>query len=345
MRLFGKDNTSNFFTASNPESRNLSAFVCTSDREKYRRLCSEESSIPLFSRDWWLDAVCGKAKWDALIIEKNGTVAAAMPLYVPHQGIVSMPVYTQSMGPWFAADAADAKYTHTLGKHQAICKAFIDALKAYPHFLQNFNYRVTDWLPFYWEGYRETTRYTYLLSNIQDEAALWENMSHNIRRNITKAREKCDITVRKGISVEDFLKIQSLTFHRQHLSAPKGKECLSRLVSISRERSQGDLWGAYDDKGRLHAAAFVAWQESSAYYLAGGGDPALRSSGAHSLLLWECIRHVARYTATFDFEGSMIPGVERFFREFGAIQTPYFTITKGKLSLLHRAWIKIKELI
>ena len=323
----------------------MSAFVCRSDKERYRRLCSEAAGLPLFSRDWWLDAACDGEKWDALIVERNGAVAAAMPLYIPHPGIVSMPVYTQSMGPWFAPEASDAKYTHTLGKRQAICKAFTDALKDYPHFLQNFNYRVTDWLPFYWEGYRETTRYTYLLHDIQDEAALWENMSPNIRRNITKARERCGITVRKGISVEDFMDVQSLTFRRQHLSAPKGGDRLSRLIAACRERCQGDLWGACDDRGRLHAAAFVAWQESSAYYLAGGGDPALRSSGAHSLLLWECIRHAARYTATFDFEGSMIPGVERFFREFGAVQTPYFTITKGELGLLHRAWIKIKERI
>jgi hypothetical protein len=41
----------------------------------------------------------------------------------------------------------------------------------------------------------------------------------------------------------------------------------------------------------------------------------------------------------------MIPGVERFFREFGAIQTPFFTITKGKLSLLNKACLKIGRII
>ena len=89
--------------------------------------------------------------------------------------------------------------------------------------------------------------------------------------------------------------------------------------------------------------AFIAWQESSAYYLAGGGDPELRASGAHSLILWEGIRFTAQYTDLFDFEGSMIPGVERFFREFGAIQTPFFTITKGNLSLLYKAWLKLTK--
>jgi hypothetical protein len=41
----------------------------------------------------------------------------------------------------------------------------------------------------------------------------------------------------------------------------------------------------------------------------------------------------------------MIPGVERFFREFGAVQLPYFAISRGKLSLFDRACIKLKLLV
>lgn len=311
------------------------------NKDRYHLLCDTEESIPIFSRDWWLDIVCGTANWDVLLIEQKGQVQAALPFYFPAPGIISMPPFSQTMGPWFPPEPADAKYTRTLGKHQALCKEFTDTLKEYPHFLQNFNYRITDWLPFYWEGYKQTTRYTYLLNDIRNEKQLWENMSPNIRRNITKAREKHHITITKGISVDDFLKIQTLTFERQQLSAPKNCDTLKKIISVCRQRNQGDLWGAYDDKGSLHAVAFIAWQKSSAYYLAGGGDPALRSSGAHSLLLWECIRYAANYTSLFDFEGSMIPGVERFFREFGAIQTPFFTITKGNLSLLHKIWLKV----
>ena len=170
-------------------------------------------------------------------------------------------------------------------------------------------------------------------------------MSPNIRRNITKAKDKYHITVKKGISIEEFLKVQEQTFERQRTTNKEDTEILVKLINVCRERNQGDLWGGYDDQGRLHAAVFIVWQESSAWYLAGGGDPGLRESGAHSLILWECIRYVSQFTDVFDFEGSMIPGVERFFREFGAIQTPFFTITKGKLSLLNRVYLKMKRVI
>lgn len=307
----------------------------------YRSFCGSEKELPIFSRDWWLDIVCGEKNWSALLIEEKGRVIAAMPLFIPHPGIVSMPPFTQTMGPWLAPESADTKYTTALGKRQALLAEFVEKLKTWPHFLQNFDYRITDWLPFYWNGYRQTTRYTYLLPDIKNESLLWENLSSNIRRNILRAKGKKGIIIRKGVSVDDFLRIQALTFKRQKTKMKESPEILKKLITTCRQRNQGEIFGGYDPDGRLHAAAFVVWQESSAYYLAGGGDPALRDSGAHSLVLWEAIRYVSQYTGRFDFEGSMLPGVERFFREFGAVQTPFFTITKGKLSLLYRAWLKL----
>ncbi|MDR1203694.1 MAG: GNAT family N-acetyltransferase [Tannerellaceae bacterium] len=309
-------------------------------KEVYRSLCRTEASIPLFSRDWWLDTACGEDKWDVLVAEEKGNILAAMPLYIPHPKIVSMPPYTQTMGVWFVKETEDTKYTTSLGKRQAVCKTFTEALKRYPSFLQNFHYKITDWLPFYWEGYKQTTRYTYLLQHIREPDYVWDNMSPNIRRNISKARDKFQIEVKQDIPLDDFLRVYALSFKRQQRQPPH-VDTLKRLITKCRERGQGSLWGGYDREGQLHAVAFLVWQEGSAYYLAGGGDPAFRESGAHSLVLWEGIKDVSRYTSIFDFEGSMIAGVERFFREFGAIQTPFFTITKNERSLVYRVRMKL----
>ena len=312
-------------------------------KEKYRHLCNAENTIPIFSRDWWLDTVCGEDKWDVLLVEDKGRVLAAMPVYIPLPGVISMPDYTQTMGPWFAPEAEDTKYTTVLGHRQVLCKAFTDELKKNSVFLQNFNYQVTDWLPFYWAGFKQTTRYTYLLEDIGDKEIIREGMSVHTRRNINKAKEKHQVMVRKGIPADDFLAILDKTFQRQRKKNHQSSKTLKRLIDVCRQRGQGDLWGGYDASGNLHAAVFIVWQESSAYYLAGGGDPAYRDSGAHSLVLWEAMQYVSDKSKVFDFEGSMIPGVERFFREFGAIQKPFFTITKGKLSLLDRVRLKMKH--
>ena len=280
-----------------------------SNKDKYRLLCNTEKNIPIFSHDWWLDTVCGEKKWDVLLIEQKGKIQATLPLYVPHSDIVSMPSYTQTMGPWFTASSSDTKYTTELGRRQELCKQFTEELKRYPHFLQNFNYDITDWLPFYWAGYNQTTRYTYLLKNIRDHQAVWENMSPNIRRNITKAQNKYHISVKKGIPLNEFLAVQAQTFDRQHVRIKEDTNVLKDLIATCRQRGQGDLWGGYDEQGHLHAAAFIVWQDRSAYYLAGGGNPVYRGSGAQSYVLWEWLHFVSQFTTVFDFEGSMLPGV------------------------------------
>ncbi|MDR1746955.1 MAG: GNAT family N-acetyltransferase [Tannerella sp.] len=311
-------------------------------KEKYRALCQTEESIPIFSQDWWLDVVCGEANWDVLLIEKNDRILAAWPLYIPLRGVVTMPPYTQTMGVWFAPTSDDTKYHSTLEKRQALCNQLIEKLKTRV-FLQNFNYAFTDWLPFYWKGYKQTTRYTYLLKDLNNRNVLRENMNRQMRRNIRDARNKFNIEVKSGVAADSFIQIQDQTFERQRLRNKQDPHVLRHLIAACRERKQGDIWGGYDSDGQLHAAAFVVWQKRSAYYIAGGGNPSFRHSGAHSLVLWEAIKQVSQYTDTFDFEGSMLPGVERFFREFGGVQTPYFAVSKGKIGLLDRAIIKLSK--
>lgn len=316
-----------------------------SDKEKYHILCNTEKTIPLFSQDWWLDSVCGKEKWDVLIIENKGQVQATMPFYIPYKGVISMPPFTQTMGPWYAPVSNDTKYSSLLSLRHELTKQLIEGIKNYPYFLQNFHHSVTDWLPFYWNGFTQTTRYTYILPSLSDKDTLWEQMSGHTRRNIEKAKEKNNITVKKGIDPEALQLLYTRTFQRQGKNKAPHTALLKKLATICRERQQGDIWGGYDKEGNLHAAAFIVWQNNYAYYIAGGADPDLRSSGAQSLVMWEAVQFVSGQCDVFDFEGSMIPGVERFFREFGARQMPYFSVSKGNLSLAKRAWFKLKNLI
>ena len=44
--------------------------ITMNSKERYRILCDHERSIPIFSRDWWLDAVSNEA-WDVSLVEKG----------------------------------------------------------------------------------------------------------------------------------------------------------------------------------------------------------------------------------------------------------------------------------
>ncbi|MDR2691416.1 MAG: GNAT family N-acetyltransferase, partial [Dysgonamonadaceae bacterium] len=270
---------------------------------------------------------------------KNGEIEAAMPYYVPCKGIISMPLYTQTMGIWFNPAFEDKCYSHDLFRKQTICGDFIMRLPAHGYFLQNFHYSFTDWLPFYWQGFRQTTRYTYVLPDIGNPDELWEGLSENICRNVRKAKNKYQLTVRRNVPADLFLKLNAQVYQRQGMK-PYQQAMLKKLINLSRSHNQGDVWGAYDTENHLYAGVFVVWQQNYAYYIAGGNDTESRKSGGLALAMWTAINDLSGQVHSFDFEGSMIRGVEHFFREFGALQKPYFAIEKGKMSLLKKIRMK-----
>lgn len=303
-------------------------------REKYRQLCLVESSIPLFSQAWWLDAVAGES-WDVVLCEKDGRISASMPFIVKKKlflTMITMPALTQHLGPWFRTESDNP--SKKLGNEKDLMAALIAQLPRHDYFSANWQYSKKNWLPFYWAGFKQTTRYTYVLDNLLDQELLWNNLQQNIRGDIRKAEGRFSLKVRDDLSLDAFLSLNNLVFKRQGMSVPYTAELVKRIDKACASRNSRRILIAEDSQGRHHAGVYIVWDEHSAYYLLGGGDPDLRSSGATSLCMWEAIKLSGGISRRFDFEGSMLEPVERFIRGFGAIQKPYFSITKTKSKLL-----------
>lgn len=304
-------------------------------KNKYRKLCIDEPSIPLFSQAWWLDAVCGAEKWDVVLVEKGENIIGTMPVYQKKKyglNVLTHPPLTQTMGPWIRPSTA--KYAKALGYQKDVSEALIDQLPEYGYFSQNWHYKNTNWLPFHWRGFKQTTRYTYILPDLKDEVKLWEGLDEKIRTEIRKATSRFDLVVRDDLPIEDFLKLNRMTFDRQGMALPYSQSFVKRLDEACAARGQRKIFIAVDKEGKNHAGVYIVWDSNTAYYLMGGGHPELRSSGATSLCMWKAIQHSATVTKEFNFEGSMIENVERFFRGFGAIQTPYFSVSKTPSRIL-----------
>lgn len=48
----------------------------------YRALCEKETTIPIFSKAWWLDAVVGEKNWEVIVHEKGNDVIASLPYVI-----------------------------------------------------------------------------------------------------------------------------------------------------------------------------------------------------------------------------------------------------------------------
>jgi hypothetical protein len=307
-------------------------------KEKYRRFCEAGIGVPIFSRPWWLDAVAGCGGWDVTVIEDSEGWVASMPYTLRRKfglSISTQPRLTPSLGPWIRSNHA-VKESTRLSYEKRVMSELVSQLPRIDYFLQKWHYSLTNWLPFHWEGFRQTTRYTSVIDRIDEEELVWRGMDQNIRAEIKKARERFGLSVREG-TVDEFLLLNKMTFARQNMELPYGEALVRNIEAAASARACRSILVAEDGDARAHAAIFLVWDEASAYYLMGGADPGLRHSGASSLCMWEGIRLASRVTRAFDFEGSMIEPVSRFFRAFGARQTPYSQIKKVSSPLLRLA--------
>jgi hypothetical protein len=232
-----------------------------------------------------------------------------------------MPKFTQTWGPVLAP--APGKRVRALSHEMEILRTFAGYLSGQILFYQRFHPSLGNWLPFYWAGFKQSARCTYVLDDLH---AVWDGMAPNIRTKIRKA-EKSGITV-GPCTIGDVFETAVKVFARQNSKASFAREHLERLDIAAREHHAGACFAARDGQGRTHAATFIVWDRKRCYYLAGGADPELRQSGAQSLLVWHSIQFGAERSEVFDFEGSMLEPVEQFFRAFGAKQVPYHQILK-----------------
>lgn len=122
--------------------------------------------------------------------------------------------------------------------------------------------------------------------------------------------------------------MHSLTMKRQGRESSYQKEFIYAFDRTLAERQARKIYLARDSEGNLHSAVYIVFDQNWVYYFFSGTDPQYRKSNFQTVLLGQIIRFACDTGRGFDFEGSMVPGIEQFFREFGPIQTPYFTIHK-----------------
>lgn len=298
------------------------------DKQKYyRALNGIHEKLPVFTRPWWLDAVAGPDAWSVTLSKKGEEVEGVLPYMKQRKWfgtVLGMPKLTQTLGPWINIPD-NVKHYKKLSIEKRIMYDLIKRLPAANAYRQNWSPSITNWQPFYWRGFEQSTRYTYILPKSQSEKAAWKRIEQKIKNNIRRSIDKHRVSVHVGRDKEMVWNLIQETFARQSLNVPYSRELFYRVQEASYKNKSGKNLIAYIDEKPI-AAVFLVWDTEKMYYLASGADIHYRDTHAGSLLLWEAIKSAIRMGLVFDFEGSMIEPVEAHFRSFGAIQTPFFQI-------------------
>lgn len=298
-------------------------------KAKYKEFC-EKHYIPLMLRPFWLDAVSGEMGWDVcLATDQGGEVTGSLVYQLSNYQcftIVKMPPLTDYSGLWLHYPENQEKNSSRYAFEKEVCNSLIVQLPKTAFFYQQWHPAISNWLPFYWQGFRQTTLYTYRL-NLTHANQLFANFKAATRTHIRKAEK--ELTVEKSNDLAALYELIKLSFQRQQLRPYFSYDILQRLDKELIKSNLRTIYLVRDHNKKLHAGAYITWDEQCAYYLLSGADPTLRDSSAMYLLLWQVIQDQIDRVSTLDFMGSILEPVERVFRSFGGALTPHFKITKA----------------
>lgn len=302
--------------------------------EKYKEFCKQEEKICLFSKAWWLDVVCGKEKWDVVLVEKNGQIIASMPYYIKRRAIftaIKQPILTKRMGPYIKYPKG-LKYSSSFSWDKKIMDELIEKLPKVDMFKQSFDYNVTNLLPFYWKGYLLSMMYSYNIEDLSNTDELFRNFSRSTKREI-KIAIKNNIEIIDSDDVDKFYEINKITYERQNITIPYSLNLIKKLYVEAKKQDAVIMKFAVKDNA-VYAVRLFFYDNKYLYALAGSSNRNIKLYGSEHLLDWEMMKFASKKGLSYDFNGSMLEGVESRIRSFGAIQKSYPVITKTHSKLL-----------
>lgn len=236
-----------------------------------------------------------------------------------------MPKYTQTIGIWINSEILESD---TYGNEKK--RITQELISKWPQKVNiNLDSENQYFLPFIWCGYQIRPMITYRITDLSDTDTIYSKFAKVVKKNINSASNKTNIVDSDDISI--LIELVCKTFALQGRKAG-GLEMIARIYQAAQANNAIKLLYALDKKtGEPHSGVLLVYDDNRCYYLIGGTDPRFRSSGANSLLIWEGIKFASTVCHSFDFEGSMIEGIENFFRQFGGTPITYFNISREGL--------------
>jgi len=278
-----------------------------------------------------LDVVCQQGEWQVGIAkDKGGRIQGVLPFYQTKSygfPVIKMPDLTPYLGIGLCYPAKLEKQEAIYRFQKKVMSELLDQLPANAYYAQQHPPSIQNGLPFYWKGFKQTTRFSYRLKTEKSIDQLFDQLKGSVRTEIRKAEEQVKLVSSDDVNL--FYELQKKSFDRQAKKVPYTLAFLKQLDQALKQQQQRKILLAQDQQGNIHAAAYWLWDQHTMYNLLQGADPKYSNSGAVKLLLWEGVKLAATQKKTFDFEGGMMPNIEAVFSAFGGQLQPYFKIYKG----------------
>lgn len=298
-------------------------------------LLAEQEELPIYGFPFWMEAAGGEGSVDYATINKGDELVALCPTYHPLKALWLLPPCCQNGGIYFAKAYRSSSSLTPLqfkDRRQAM-ELLLEQQESvrYAHIALSIDAR--DALPFYWQGFSLRVRYNYLLSLSNKEKGFEDRVNRLVRRKVNESKkEQC--TVSFDLSLDSILPLLK-SFYKEKGIHPLFFYTLQRCAEAAISQGKGMIAALFSSTGDLLAVYFIALSGGVGYSMATAtiGD----ISYANTALLYEILIELrSRGCHSFDFEGTMLQGVEPVFRSLGGEQQIFIEMVKGKASLLDR---------
>lgn len=303
------------------------------DQEQWDEIVHASPQGSVYALSGFLDIV--HPEWWGILAKEGKQVIAAFPVFPKQKwGIryAFQPRFGQHQGILFG-NLGTSTTTREYDKKRKIVQAFTEVVQQqFKLFGQNFSPSFDYPLPFHWAGFSLHARYTYQLQLPGDEEKLFNHFSNNHLTEIRKAIKR-GYKVRAHPSVSDCLDvIHNSLAHKKDFIERENKQKRKEILEWSIEQECGFPL-VIEKNGNPQCAGFFLTFHNTIYYLFGGAYREAKQSGAMYLAVSEGMKQFNQKGRIFDFEGSMIQPIERFFQGFGSHPVPYLHIYKNQLPL------------
>lgn len=284
----------------------------------------------VFEQPWWLDIVA-PGQWGEAFVKDGDKVLARLP-YVYDRGTIKNPVYTQTLGVWLAPELREFERGNSqLYRQKEVLGQLLDQLPKAREIHITLDHINSYVLPYRWHGFRIEPSFSYRLADLRDMDRHRARFGKTVNKNLRAAEKKLAVECGDN-EIETLIDLQRLTYARQNRKPPIDDGLTLKLMERAIEMGFGRLFIARDQDNRAHGAVFLVYDGNCCYYLLSGQDPEFKSDGSQNLLLVKGIEFAATVSRDFDFEGSMIEGIENFFRQFGGEQVINYQISRLSLA-------------
>ena len=278
------------------------------DFERWDFIIAQSKNQLGYAYSWYLDIV--SPGWEALV---SNNYEFVMPLPVKRKfGIpyVVQPILTQQLGIF-----SSSEITHD------VIQLFIKKIPYYSYEINlnesNFNQDITP-LP------------NYVLNLTESYESIAKRYSKNTIRNILKTQKE-GLSLRNDIKINDFIDFYN-SVDRNFISI--NSAVLKKLLERAIEKKAITLLAVNNKNNEIIAALCLFHTGNRLVYLLPISNDEGKKSSAMFMLVDYLIKSKAQSNLSLDFEGSLIEGIARFYKGFGAKNRPYFLVKRFRPTLL-----------